>query len=150
MMLRALSLSLSLFLLVGGFSGCAREEITIRNAWIPEAPPTVSALAGYLSVENNSGETRTLVGASGALFERIEIHRTVYEQDSGLARMIREEELYIASGQSLRFEPGGYHLMLINPKKALTEGDSVTLTLLFANGSRLTVQFEVRREQLRL
>ena len=136
--------------MLGGIGGCSRQELNIRDTWIPEAPSTVSALAAYMTIENGSGETRTLVGALGAQFERIEIHRTIYEKDSGLARMIRQEQVGIEPGGRLLFEPGSYHLMLINPKKALKVGERVSLTLVFVDGSRPTVEFEVRRERLRL
>lgn len=150
MMIRAVCLSLAMWLFVAGLSGCSTQELAIRDAWIPEAPPVVSALAGYMTVENNSGEARTLVGATGALFERVEIHQTVYEKDSGLARMIRQEQVRIEPGQSFRFRPGGYHLMLINPKEVTKAGGSVALTLFFADGPRPTVDFEVRRDRLQL
>ena len=136
--------------LTGGLSGCSKEELSIHDAWIPEAPPRVTALAGYMTIENGSGNARTLLGASGTHFERVEIHQTVYEKDTGLARMIARDQIDIAPGERFRFEPGGYHLMLVNPKKALKDGQTVPLTLVFDDGSRPRVQFEVRRDRPRL
>lgn len=150
MTILAVGLLLSISLLAGGLSGCSQEVLIIRDAWVPEAPPRVYALAGYMTIENGSGEATTLVGATGAQFDRIEIHQTVYEKDTGLARMVPEEQISIAPGESFIFEPGGYHLMLINPKKVLKDGEIVPLTLIFADGSRPSVEFEVRRERLRL
>ena len=137
-------------LLAGGLSACSREELSIGDAWIPEAPPRVSALAGYMRIDNGSGKAMSLVGATGAHFDRVEIHRTVYEKDTGLARMIPQEQISIAPGGSFVFKPGGYHLMLVNPKQMLKEGEIVPLTLVFADGTRPLVEFEVRRERLRL
>ena len=149
MIIPVVGFSLSVLLLVGGLGGCSRQELTIRDTWIPEAPSTVSALAAYMTIENSSGETRTLIGATGALFERVEIHQTIYERGSGLARMIRQDQVDIKPGESLLFEPGGYHLMLLKPKKALKEGEGVALKLVFADGLSPTVEFEVRRDRLR-
>ncbi len=150
MMMRPFGLSLVMSLLLAGLGGCSTQELAIHDAWIPEAPSMVSALAGYMTVENNSGRVRTLVGATGPLFERVEVHRTVYEKDSGLARMIPQDQVRIEPGQRFPFQPGGYHLMLISPKEAPKAGGRVTLTLVFADGSRPTVDFEVRRDRLRL
>ena len=150
MVIRPFGLSLVMALLVAGLGACSRQELAINDAWIPEAPSIVSALAGYMTVENNSGRARTLVGATGPLFERVEIHRTVYEKDSGLASMIRQEQVRIEPGQRFLFQPGGYHLMLINPKESSKAGGSVALTLVFADGSRPTVDFEVRRDRMQL
>ncbi len=137
-------------MLAGGLTGCSKEELTISNPWVPEAPPRVAALAGYMTIENGLGESRTLLGASGAHFERVEIHRTVYEKDTGLARMIPMDRISIAPGERVLFEPGGYHLMLVGPKKALQDGEIVPLILIFEDGSRPRVEFEVRRDRLRL
>ena len=137
-------------MLAGGLTGCSREQLTISDAWIPEAPPGVAALAGYMTIENGSGENRTLVGASGAHFERVEIHQTVYEKDTGLARMIPKNRISIAPGERFLFAPGGYHLMLVGPKKAQQDGEIVHLILEFEDGSRPRVEFEVRRDRLRL
>ena len=137
-------------MLAGGLTGCSKEELTISNPWVPEAPPRVAALAGYMTIENGFGESRTLLGASGAHFERVEIHRTVYEKDTGLARMIPMDRISIAPGERVLFEPGGYHLMLVGPKKALQDGEIVPLILIFEDGSRPRVEFEVRRDRLRL
>ena len=150
MKMRLFGLSLVLSLLATIPGGCSTQDLAIHDAWIPEAPSMVSALAGYMTIENSSDRVRILVGATGPLFERVEIHRTVYEKDSGLARMVRQEGVRIEPRQSIFFQPGGYHLMLINPKQVTKAGGSVSLTLVFADGSRPTVDFEVRRDRLQL
>ena len=137
-------------MLLALLSGCSPSELTISNAWIPEAPPNASALAGYMTVVNSTGKAATLTGATGPLFKRIEIHQTVYEKDSGLARMIRQGEVSIEPGRTFHFKPGGHHLMLYSPGKALKEGESVRLSLAFADGSSAAVDFEVRRDRLSL
>jgi hypothetical protein len=143
-------LVLGLMLWLGGLTGCSNHELTIHDAWIPAAPPRVPTLAGYMTIENGTEQTQTLVGASGALFQRIEIHRTVYDKDDGLARMIPEARVTIPSGRSVVFKPGGYHLMLTQPKRPLKEGERVPIQLLFADGSKIEVGFQVRkRERLR-
>ncbi len=144
-MIRGFVLGLSL--LVGGLTGCSKKELTIDDAWIPAAPPHVPALAGYMTIDNGTERTQTLVGATSTVFERIEIHRTVYEKDSGLARMIPQEQVPIAPKESLLFEPGGYHLMLIHPKAPLQEGERISLNLIFADDSRFELEFQVRRRE---
>ncbi len=103
-----------------------------------------------MTIDNRTDLPRTLVGATAAPFERIEFHRTVYEKESGLARMVSAAEVEVGPGETFPFAPGGYHLMLMHPEKTLREGDSLPLTLVFADGMRITVLFKVRREMLRL
>ena len=42
--------------------------------------------------------------------------------------------------------PGGTHLMLMGPAKALPEGSRARIRLVLADGRRVFAEFEVRRE----
>jgi hypothetical protein len=50
----------------------------------------------------------------------------------------------VAPGATLRFEPGGYHLMCMDAKPMIKPGAMVPVTLGFKNGEKLTVNFAVR------
>lgn len=140
---------LCLILAVCQLVACSKEKITIQDAWIPEAPPNVPALAGYMTINNDTEDTVTLVNISTTSFERIEIHHTVHNRETGLTRMIRQQTLDIAPRTSLRFKPGGYHLMLIHPRKVIQDGERIPLTLMFSNGQSFDIEFQVQRETLR-
>jgi len=45
----------------------------------------------------------------------------------------------------LLFAPGGYHLMLMNPKRRLHSGDRVEIVLEFRGGLVVPVAYEVRK-----
>jgi hypothetical protein len=149
-MIRSAGHLLGVLLLAAALAGCFDNELTVADAWIPAAPPHVSVLAGYMTIENGTDQVKTIVAIDGALFERIEVHRTIIESDSGLARMVRQDEVVLKPGERLDFDPGGYHLMLIKPERTLKEGENVPLTLLFTDRSSYPVEFRVRpREPLR-
>ena len=149
-MMRPFGPLLSIAMLAGGLVACSSKELSIHDAFIPEAPPRVTALAGYMTIDNGTAQSRTLVGASAEAFERIEIHNTVYDKASGLARMVHVEDIAIPPRDRFVLQPGAYHLMLIHPQRILKDGDRIPIGLVFADGLRLTVEFEVRRERLRL
>jgi len=140
---------LCILFLAWGIVGCSEGELALRDAWISEAPPNAVAQAGYFAIDNGTDQPRMLVGAASVVFESIEIHRTLYDKGTGMARMVHEGQVEIAPRAALRFEPGGYHLMLIKPKKVLREGDRAPITLAFADGSRFEIEFVVRREGFR-
>jgi copper(I)-binding protein len=50
----------------------------------------------------------------------------------------------IPAGGTLRFAPGGHHLMLVGLARAMKAGDSLPATLVFAGGRRMKVEFAVR------
>ena len=43
--------------------------------------------------------------------------------------MRRQKNLPIPAGDSLKLEPGSYHLMLLTPKSAFKAGDEITVTV---------------------
>jgi copper(I)-binding protein len=50
----------------------------------------------------------------------------------------------VGAGATLKFAPGGYHLMCMDPTPAIRPGNRVPVTLTFADGRRLMVSFPVR------
>jgi len=126
------------------------EEIIVDNAWVPEAPPTVSALAGYLDITNHFTNNMTLAGAESPYFEQIVLHRTVVDSETDYARMIEQSTISIEAGQTFKLKPGGYHLMLLTPRQAINTENMIPVSLLFENGYQKTVDFEVRPFRLQL
>ncbi len=136
--------ALALSLLMGVPTSFAAESgLIVEDPWVREAPPVAKVLAAYLVVDNKSGQVRVLKGASSPAFERVEIHKT--EVRDGVANMLRQDQVQIPAQGSLVFKSGGYHLMLIGPKKSLRAGDQIALSLSFANGEEIALQAEVRK-----
>jgi len=134
---------LMLSLLPNVVSG-ADPAIVIRDAWIREAPPKSTALAGYMILENQSDKSQTLTSASATAFGGIMIHRT--EQKGGMAHMTHQKQVTIPANGKVVFAPGGYHLMLMEPERSLRAGDQVTVNLVFADESELSAVFKVRKD----
>ena len=124
----------------------AQDDLLISNAWINEAPPGVNMMGGYLSISNNTSHALVLISATSPCFEKIEFHVT--EIKDGLSAMRRQEAISIPAGTDFSFTPGHYHLMLINKTRMLAAGDTVPLTLHFAEGKPLQVMAKVRHGAL--
>lgn len=135
---------LALLLFAGLWAGLANAagQLMTEDAWIREAPPGATALAGYLTLHNHGEQPRILVGASSPAFESVMLHRTVMEE--GMAKMVHQHMITLPAGESLVFKPNDYHLMLMRPKHSLKAGDKVDITLEFKNGETLRVTHEVR------
>ena len=103
------------------------ELFSTDDAWVREPPPNAGALAGYVTITNNTEQDRILSAAKSEQFNAVEIHRTIVE--NGVAKMRRQKDLPIPAGGSLVLEPGSYHLMLMTPKSAFKANDQVTVTL---------------------
>lgn len=121
----------------------AAEVVHIERPWIQEGPPGVKVMAGYVLLSNVADESVALVGAKSADFDRIEVHRTEFRD--GMARMIHQKRVELAPGESVTFEPGGHHLMFMRPRRALSHGDEVEVTLMFDGSVSRTVTFPVMK-----
>ncbi len=138
-------LVLTMVLILGG---CSRPDVELLNAWIPVAPPNVRVFAGYFVLRNHTAAPLVLQNASTGHFAQIEFHRTKHE--NGIARMIREQTIVVSPNSETEFQPGGYHLMLINPATSLNEGETVPITLSFSGGRTFEAEFTLRRHTFEL
>ena len=116
---------------------------TIESPWVRAAPPGAKSLAAYLVLRNGCDTAVEVVDVESLDFGMPMIHRTV--EEGGVSRMRPAGKLVLAPGESLRFEPGGLHLMLMRPLRPLAEGDVAPVRLVLADGRRLFAEFPVRR-----
>jgi copper(I)-binding protein len=123
-----------------GAEACAP---TIEAPWIRAAPPGAASLAGYLVLRNGCDAAVTVTGVESLDFGMPMIHRTT--DAGGVSRMRTAGVLEVRAGGELRFAPGGLHLMLMHPKRALKEGDVARVRLVLADGRRIFAEFPVRR-----
>lgn len=125
-----------------GLVGPAWTMARAEGAWVREAPPTATALAGYLTVVNPSAEALTLVGATSPQFASVEMHEIVVAD--GLTKMQQVKQLVVPAGGKLAFAPGATHLMLMGPKQPLKAGAPVEIVLQWAPKGKTTVRTAVR------
>ena len=117
-------------------------SIQVKDAWIRWLPAGVPA-GGYATLINTGEKPVTLIGVSSAVFAEIMIHRSMAR--AGIMEMSPVKRITIEPHAILDFAASGYHLMLMQPSVPLVPGSEVPITLRFADGGELTVQFEVRK-----
>ena len=139
-----LCLGLVLLLSASACVGAAPDCVpVIEQAWVRAAPPGASSLAGYLVLRNPCDAPVEVVDVESRDFGMPMIHRT--EVVDGVSRMRPAGRLVLAPDESLRFEPGGLHLMLMKPLRPLADGDRAGLRLVLADGRRVYADVPVRR-----
>jgi periplasmic copper chaperone A len=123
-------------------SAFAAARIGVSNAWIPQAPPGVDMLAGYLTLKNTGDTAVNVLAAQSDRFRTVTLHQTVIE--NGVSRMRELHLLELAPGQEVKFAPGGLHLMLMQPRSAVAPGDRIEITFLLSDGQRVPAIFDVQ------
>ncbi len=116
--------------------------LVVTGAYLQTVIATVPA-AGYFTLENTGDTDRVLVSASSPGCGALMMHQS--QDVGGVGQMIAVDTLLVPAHGSVTFSPGGYHLMCISPGDAVTPGGTVPVTLTFADGGALTVDFPVRR-----
>jgi periplasmic copper chaperone A len=119
----------------------AAEAAVVSEAWVRAVPPTARMTAGYLKLHNPGPDELVVVGAESPLFGSVEMHGT--EIVDGVARMRHQERLSVPAGETVSFEPGGLHLMLMQAVDSIPEGGTIELSLLLEDGARLDFEAQV-------
>jgi len=116
----------------------------IDHPWSRALPAVAKTGAVYLVIANHGEHADTLQGADTPVAGKVEMHEHVHQD--GLMKMQQVADLPIAAGESLAFQPGGYHLMLFNLTKPLTAGEHFPLTLHFANAGDVEVVVNIQAD----
>ena len=134
-----------------GAPGAVAQDAPVRreNPWVRRAPAMPGAkpgaesnAGGYVTIVNQGTSPDALVGASADVARRVELHET--RNMSGMMMMEPVAKVEVAPGTRVELRPGSYHLMLIGLTRALTPGQTVTLTLRFERAGALTTRATVR------
>jgi periplasmic copper chaperone A len=110
--------------------------LTIRDPWVKAARAgEMTAAFGVLA--NGTGADVTVVSAESPV-SPMELHEMAMK-DGKMVMRPKDGGFVIKAGGTHELSPGGDHLMLMNPVRAIEAGDEVTVTLTLADGS--TVPF---------
>jgi len=120
-------------------AGCdqAPSEMTLENAWVRLPAVDGRPGAAYFTL-TGSDEQMVLVAADSEAAGRAELHESM-AGDGGMMRMEPIAQVVLAPAQRIAFEPGGRHVMLFDIAPGIEPGDTVPLTLSFADATMLSV-----------
>jgi copper(I)-binding protein len=123
-----------------GAAPSAPANIRVEHAWIRWLPANLPA-AGYATIINDVDGMQRLTGASSADYASAMLHHSRLAQGDSTMEMVGH--LDIPAHGSVKLAPGGYHLMLSHAAHPVKPGDKVPVTLRFADGTTLQVNFSV-------
>lgn len=116
----------------------------VSHVWIRQAPPGADVMAGYFTLENLTAMPLDLTAVTSPDFGSVMMHESI--QQGTEESMVEVPRISIPAHGSVKFKPGGFHLMLMHPNKKLYSGDMVSLILSFSDGSQLAILAYVRRD----
>ncbi len=118
-------------------------KIIVEDAWVRPAGKGMNS-ALYFEIHNETSEPDTLFKIISSAADLVQLHETTNE--NGMMGMKEINNLIIPSGKIVKFEPGGYHVMLINLKKDLKVGSKIQFTFFFKKAGKVKVLAKVKGE----
>lgn len=136
----------TLFALAGA-PVCAQEvkagDLVITQAWSRATPSGAKVAGGYLTIENKGSAPDRLVGGAGDVAGKVEIHEMAMNNGVMTMRPL-DKGLAIEPGKTVKLAPGGYHMMLMDLKQPLKQGDKVPVTLEFEKAGKVALSLDVQ------
>lgn len=129
-------------MLAGGAQAAEADHVAASHAWIRLLPGELPA-SGYVVLRNDGVSSAALVGAHSKAYASVMLHQSTQDA-GGMDRMTMVSRLSIPARGEVSLAPAGYHLMLEHAANSPKVGDTVEITLDFADGSHLPVAFLVR------
>lgn len=125
----------------------AHAQVTVKDAWVRATVPQQKATGAFMQLQ--SAQDARLVSVSTPLTASAEVHEMALQDN--VMRMRPMPALDLPAGKPVELKPGGYHVMLMDLKQQVKEGDTVPLTLVFEgkDGKRQTVQVQAPVRPLR-
>lgn len=115
--------------------------ISVSQAWSRATPGGVRNGTAYLQISSKGPEGDKLVGAKSDIAGQVELHNHIHE--GGMMKMRRVDAIDVPAGETVKLEPGGFHVMLMDLKRPLKAGESFDLTLVFEKAGDIPVKATV-------
>lgn len=129
----------------GATSGVATfklGDLTVTSPWTRATPGGAKIAGGYLKITNNGASADRFVGAKSEAADRVEIHEM--SMSDGVMKMRPlPNGIEIKPGETVELKSGGYHLMFMDLKQPLKQGDSLKAKLQFEKAGSIDVDFNV-------
>ena len=130
-----------------GASAYAQEvkagDLVITQAWSRATPSGAKIAGGYLTIENKGTAADRLVGGSGNIAGKVEVHEMAVNNGVMTMRPL-DKGLAIEPGKTVKLAPGGYHLMMFDLKGPFKQGEKVPVTLEFEKAGKVTLSLDVQ------
>lgn len=118
----------------------ALAQTTVADPWVRGTVAQQQATGAFMKITSAQGGK--LVAASSPAAGVVEIHEM--SMSGNVMKMQAIPELALPAGKTVVLEPGGYHVMMMELKQQMKDGDIVPLTLVVEgkDGKRETIDIK--------
>jgi len=129
-----------LALMFAAGAALAAEPVNVTDPWVRATAPGQKVAGAYMELSSAGGAT--LLAAASPVAGVVELHTMKMEE--GVMKMRAVPRIELPAGQTVKLAPGGYHVMLMDLKRELKPGDTVSLTLTVEGTDKAKSSLEVK------
>ncbi|PKO89634.1 MAG: hypothetical protein CVU16_11750 [Betaproteobacteria bacterium HGW-Betaproteobacteria-10] len=126
-----------------GVLAAAADQVSVDNPYVRLAPPNAPATGAFMVIKNNGDKEIKVLKADNPVSRVTELHTHLNE--GGVMKMRPVPGIDIKAKGEAVLQPGGLHIMMIDLKAAMKEGDVLPITLTFGDDSTKQVDAKVVR-----
>ena len=141
--MKQISLFAASLLFSAGVLAGAADQVAVQDPYVRLAPPNAPATGAFMVIKNNGDKDVKVVKAENPASRVTELHTHLNE--GGVMKMRPVPAIDVKAKGEAVLKPGGLHVMLIDLKAPMKEGDVVPITLTFDDGSSKQVDAKVVR-----
>ena len=123
-------------------AAAAQAQVKVDNPWVRGAVPGQLATGAFLDI--TSARDAVLVKAESPIAATVEVH--AMEMKNNLMTMRQVPKIDLPAGKQVRLAPGGFHIMLMDLKQPVKNGESVPIRLTIEYPDRKRETVEVKAE----
>jgi copper(I)-binding protein len=125
-----------------GMPAATIGNIELSGAFTRATLPNAPVAGGFVSISNTGSTDDTLIAATSPVAGEVQLHEMKMEGD-----VMKMQELPggipVPAGQTVMLKPGGLHLMFMQLKQPLVEGNQVPVTLTFEKAGTVELLLDV-------
>lgn len=119
------------------------NTIVVEQPWARATPGGAKTGAAYMTLKNNGASADRLLSATTSVAEKVQFHKMTSE--GGVSRMQEMPNVNLEPGAQVVFQPGGMHMMLVELKQPLKEGQTLSITLQFEKGESIAATVPIEK-----
>jgi copper(I)-binding protein len=105
----------------------ATSQVVVSDAWVRGMVPGQTTTGAYMQLK--SATDTTLIGVASPAAGIVEIH--AMKMEGGVMKMNALDRVPLPAGRIVELKAGGNHVMMMDVRQPLKEGDTVPITLTF-------------------
>ncbi|MFA6153267.1 copper chaperone PCu(A)C [Mesorhizobium sp.] len=118
-------------------------DIEIVHPWSRATPEGAKVAAGYLVLKNHGETADRLVAATGELAGVTQVHEMAVDANGVMTMKQLADGLEIPAAGEVALKPGSFHIMFMDLKKPVRQGQSFRGTLTFEKAGTVEVEYSV-------